>query len=408
MIKFTRIKQVLIMLVLMIAQMGVFANVSSAQNGSDNSAKLNAYEKGMVLYKANKFILAEPLLKQIMEYRPDDIDGEMNYGILLFKLQKYKEASKVFEHVTLVEPDNAAAWGNIGNCYSHLSDFEQAERCYRKASDFEPTNAKYLSNVSNMLSKLGKYEDAKVFANRAVKANPKSFFAWSDLSQAEAFLSDYKNAATHCKQAMTLCSNPGEAQKMQSFIAHLELQAKRSASEQQSAVDYLKQINPEKWNVTNPIRVYIYPGLSVRGYKPEYLPMLKSCFQEWSDATNGGIRFEYVSSPKEGQILCRWTANQSDMTTSSEYGISTIVINANHTIKSSEVILLSIPVWKNEVITSEKARFTALHEVGHSLGIRGHSLQAGDIMFDLLAFKPRTHLSARDVRPIQLMYPMAH
>lgn len=386
----------------------MLANDNSAPNSSDNAAKLSAYEKGMVLYKANKLTLAEPLMKQIMEYRPDDVDGEMNYGILLFKLQKYKQACKVFEHITLLEADNSSAWGNMGNCYSHLSDFEQAERCYRKASEFEPTNAKYLSNVSNMLSKLSKYEEAKVFANRAVAANPKSFFAWNDLSQAESFLGDYKNAAKHCRQAMTFCSNPSEAQKMQSFIAHLELQAKRTGSDQENTEDYLKQVDTERWDVANPIRVYIHPGLTVRGYKPEYLPMLKSCFQEWSDATNGGIRFEYVSSPKEGQILCRWTANQSDMTSSSEYGISIIVINANHTIKSSEVILLSIPVWKNEVITSEKARFTALHEVGHSLGIRGHSLNAGDIMFDLLAFKPRTHLSARDVRTIQLLYPSKH
>ncbi|MBX9687103.1 MAG: matrixin family metalloprotease, partial [Candidatus Obscuribacterales bacterium] len=69
--------------------------------------------------------------------------------------------------------------------------------------------------------------------------------------------------------------------------------------------------------------------------------------------------------------------------------------------------MLTVPSLKPESsLSDDKLRQTALHEVGHALGLNGHSSNPGDIMYFASVAVNSPQLSERDIKTLQLLYSM--
>jgi predicted Zn-dependent protease len=152
----------------------------------------------------------------------------------------------------------------------------------------------------------------------------------------------------------------------------------RHAAPPAPAADYYANLqSPLPWHGTAfPLRVYIYPG-SVEGYKLEFQDILEGCFKEWTEATGGRVTFNFVTRPADADIEVEWHRHLPVQ--SHEIGHTAITEDGNYLTKA-RVMLLTFNT-SNKPLRNEQIKQACLHEIGHALGIKGHSQNPKDIMF---------------------------
>lgn len=135
-----------------------------------------------------------------------------------------------------------------------------------------------------------------------------------------------------------------------------------------------------KWPVSRmPIKVLVKSGSGVRGFHPSFESTLKQSFADWSDASNGQIKFAFVAAEPQADIVCSWTDDPSRMSAKNEDGQAVLIPDAQGILRADILLLTQSPPGKD--ISDKYARRVSLHEVGHALGISGHSDQPTDIMY---------------------------
>ncbi|MFX5214495.1 matrixin family metalloprotease, partial [Acinetobacter baumannii] len=78
-------------------------------------------------------------------------------------------------------------------------------------------------------------------------------------------------------------------------------------------------------------------------------------------------------------IKVLWTDKVSDLKNVAESGEAKLFLDQN-SIKNAEIWLLTQPINKSMVLTDNVFRLVALHEIGHALGLSGHTTNPDDIM----------------------------
>lgn len=136
-------------------------------------------------------------------------------------------------------------------------------------------------------------------------------------------------------------------------------------------------------------------------YRKRYGDYVKQCMREWSNATEGRLRYQFVSKSKGADIVIRWVKAPSK----SSY--------AGFTRFRFRPMQASIDVF-TEKRPDVSVRTAILHELGHSLGIMQHSPNPDDVMYPtqiIYLITPTRalmnsplHLSARDKQAIQKLY----
>lgn len=115
-----------------------------------------------------------------------------------------------------------------------------------------------------------------------------------------------------------------------------------------------------------------------------YEPTIKTAFYQWQISTNNFIRFEFTNDEKESNINVTINPQQQNKKCDSEdckYAIAYTEPSISGNLLSKMNIIfydsnnLGSPFTQTEIYTA------ALHEIGHSLGIMGHSDDKNDIMY---------------------------
>jgi predicted Zn-dependent protease len=156
-----------------------------------------------------------------------------------------------------------------------------------------------------------------------------------------------------------------------------------------------------------PIKVYFQPGKKVTGYKSKFRQCLETCFDEWSTASGGKITWIEVSDPAQANVSVRWTNIVTERAEGTEAGrtktYATLDTRTNRgTIKSAEMLLLTrLP---DREFSADEVRRAYLHEVGHALGIAGHSHNPADIMYYAVTQHASPHLDDRDKATLLHLY----
>jgi predicted Zn-dependent protease len=176
------------------------------------------------------------------------------------------------------------------------------------------------------------------------------------------------------------------------------------AASRQKAGDYLAAMHGSDfahWKDPAHIRVYVQDGKDVDGYRPEFEEALRQAFDDWNESTGGKIGFEFVNDPAQGQITVTWTSDLHAPALQAEAGLATTTYDEDGLSKAS-VQLLTLDPFKDGPIGKNHLYNVCLHEIGHALGLGGHSPHDEDIMSPMLY--TQQGLSARDVNTILALY----
>ncbi len=154
-----------------------------------------------------------------------------------------------------------------------------------------------------------------------------------------------------------------------------------------------------------PIRVYIAPFRWYEKSKQQesyaYNQMVIDAFNTWSQVSGGKVTFQFVATLNESQIDVNWRRVDRKSLGHCEY-----MINKQSMVYSAEIkIGLSDGILHAQYNDMDEVRHTILHEVGHALGLIGHSDGPEDIMYVPHQFGV-TGLSQRDVDTLKLLYKL--
>ena len=254
-------------------------------------------------------------------------------------------------------------------------NYKLAQRCFWAVLNNDASNINARYYMAHTLVKQKKYDDASVEYRRIMQSAP------------------YSQTAALAQESLKIISP---------YLSN-ETKYVEDSPEYSAKNDYFVNALSSKSQIMRwaqmPVSVYIPDG--------KYKETIKSAFQTWENGSKGIVSFTYVTNPQKAQIEVSLKNKIESSATERSYiaGLTKPYYKGINLVKV-EVTLLDINPNTKQPQTKEKIYATALHEIGHALGMKGHSPNASDVMFASGSGAKKT-LSARDYNTLKLLYQIS-
>ncbi|MCQ2789383.1 MAG: tetratricopeptide repeat protein [bacterium] len=127
-------------------------------------------------------------------------------------------------------------------------------------------------------------------------------------------------------------------------------------------------------------------------------------FKQWQTLSKDLVSFKFVNSKAQAQIVVVFKDKLESTSVKDSYiaGYSKPYYK-NGAFSKSEIFILVIDPSTGAPLPNDFILFSTLHEIGHSLGFKGHSNSDEDVMAPSSA-SPKTQLTKRDINTLKAFY----
>lgn len=297
-----------------------------------------------------------------------------------------------------------------GSSYLQVKNFSKALECFNLALREHPKNWQLLQDCGNCHMHLGQYEKAVSDLQKSIEAGGLHSSQCIIMAAALEGLGQPKKALNWLNLACSVdpaqAANPG----MRVAIKRLQDPAVNPTGSP-NAPDYLSGLTSvSKWRKEDmPIKVYVRSNYQLPRFVGEFKTIVRDSFDQWCKASNGAISYKFVESKDNANIVCDYTDHRELVSSDHEPGIdgntdARIRAQENTTDWANIVILVkdipNSPAFRDRTLITK----AFLHEVGHALGMHGHSPNSQDVMFLAATPEPIARLSERDKATIRRIY----
>jgi hypothetical protein len=151
---------------------------------------------------------------------------------------------------------------------------------------------------------------------------------------------------------------------------------------------------------TRLVLVHISTPTHLSGWQPWHPQLIKDAFAEWQRALQNRIMFVFMPDTSQADMVVNWWPVSTPAIERGAAGINMMSTWGKYIAKND--LFLSLNDQYGQPHSPGMLYATALHEIGHSLGIQGHSDQPTDIMY--FSVNERSRLSPRDVNTMLKIY----
>lgn len=362
-------------------------------------------------------------LTQALKLDPNLTEAQYDLGLVLSRQGKAEQSIPHFQAAIDSGANLPSAWTSLASIYQKMGKFDKAAELYDAAFKKFPASTwqdelEVHYNYGLALGKLGQTTNAIEQIKLAAPKMSSGPTFWLTLGALYQVSGKIRDSIDTYKEFFKRFPGHPEAPRIRAAVTLMEKELKASGGSTETAAgaglspanDYFQAIAADglkKWSTDQmPLRVYVKPGQAARGFKPYYDDILKQSFQEWVTAANGKISIQYVNDPSQAVIKCSWGDNPAHLANRAEGGESRLYVDEQGRIARATITVLTVPLTPLRPVTDNLIRFVCLHEIGHALGVSGHSTNPGDVMFfssDVL--DERKHVSARDAATLNRLYP---
>lgn len=312
-----------------------------------NSDPVLLLQQGTALLRANRNEEAAVKFERLCAINPHSARGHYQWGLALLKLGRTVEATDQLRQAIRIDPQLADAWLTLAGVYQATGDTDQAINTYNEFIRRFPQD-----NDAQRAGGLVELLNRQKLANLAVAPVA---------ALPGAGLVPYSESGTRERINPAYDSQPRTAQ-----------------------MDYYQEVTRHgtmRWVPQQmPLRVFIQTNSAIEGYCSQYATILQSAFLNWTHRSQGLISVVFTQEPAQSDIICNWTANIARFNPEGE-AAETRLYGGQSGLTRGEIEILVTDISSKKPLTEEQMRGIALHEVGHVLGLAGHSNNEGDIMF---------------------------
>jgi tetratricopeptide (TPR) repeat protein len=288
----------------------------------------------------------------------------------------------------------------------------------QKAVELDPNRGEALVFLGKCQAHMGLIDQAIANLRKGVKLDPNFSTGWAELGSACEGTGKLDDALAAYKEFVARNPNSAETPTVKDLIRDLsrELQAEKEALLKDSAArdgtDYFMFATSKgvsHWDKTRmPLKVYVNSPIGKQNYRPAFSQALERAFDKWQSTSGGRVSFVRVASPKEANIEVNWSDSIHDVASLAEHGETRTQLTSEG-VQHATINLLTIEDPNDQDKLTDNLMFgVCLHEVGHALGLRGHSNDPNDIMFYCVPTADKEFdLSNRDIATMARLYDTA-
>jgi predicted Zn-dependent protease len=147
-----------------------------------------------------------------------------------------------------------------------------------------------------------------------------------------------------------------------------------------------------------PVNIFIAAG---NGQEQKWSQVVAAGFDEWVQASHGVVTYRLVDSASKAQITVRFVSSSTIPCCPNLVGLTTTSWTGP-VLQSAEIVLATGQKSPSDLQTA------AAHELGHALGICGHSDNPADLMFSApirVPASPARPVTDRDLDSLKRCYP---
>ncbi len=304
-------------------------------------------------------------------------------GLALLRANQNSEAVDKFTAAVVLAPDLPAAHHNLAVALAKVGRLQEAIEQLQKVLTLDPNLSPALLTLGGLYQSTGQVNVAIQTYREFLRRFPKD----------------------------------SEAPKVANLVKGLEAVSAATAaapgadSPRADSSDYLAEMLKNgtfRWpDMRMPIKIYVQRGENVPGFRPQFTKLLIRSFVDWSAASGGHVRVSQVDSNRDSDIECMWLDNPSSLSNPSESGEARVFTD-NTGIKRGTIKLLTVPLSKELPLTDNRMRQICLHEIGHVLGLAGHTTNPADAMFFSASVADEwRELSTRDSNTVTKLYTLS-
>ncbi len=311
-----------------------------------------------------------------------DVDRLFNESHDLLQQGKAVEARFLLEKAAAIEPDSAEIHYNLGMAYHNSGNLPRAIAEFEQTLKIKPAMSEAMLNIGSSYQALGRKSEAVIWLQKYLAARP---------------------AAENAKA-------------VSSIIASLQSEAVKQVGDDPGAADFWGSVTRQgivrRWdNDKLPIKIFIDTGAGTPGMRDSFRQILRDSFDAWMQAAQGKLGYRLVASKDLADLVCDWTSAPQAVTGGgSEQGVAHIygknIDGGTLAINRATIRILTVDPAKGAThsISDDAMRKTCLHEIGHVLGLMGHSSNSHDVMFFSESPAVWPVLSKRDKATVLKLY----
>jgi predicted Zn-dependent protease/TolA-binding protein len=325
----------------------------------DRARAVRLWNNGVELMRRNLNTDAAASLQQALALSPDFAEAHHDLGLVLAKLGDTNGAIDHLKEARRLKPDLDAAWLTLAGVYQSSGQIDTAIDTYTEFLKRFP--------MHEMQGRIKRLVEGLQAERRGLKQ--------PDLD------------------ARRLSPAAGGSPERPNRGDYLPQMASRNG------------IGPLRWPSRRmPIKVFIHDGSSTPGYQTCFRDILTRCFNDWSSASEGRVKFVMVPMAEEAQLEVVWEADPRCIADQAEAGEAKVYTDQDG-IADCQVKIMTRSLSRDLPLTPNRMRAICLHEIGHALGLAGHTDNPMDIMFYSASFQDNwRELGERDARTIRLLY----